>query len=123
MRMLGFGQPRRSQQQDPPVMTTCTHARCRNVRKPGTRLMSARSCPASTMDATIGQPSGHPMSGRIRPDTVHSTRQRQLNRKPRGQGNGRTARQAPGDILDHHDHLGHQGHPPARWDAQSWGCG
>jgi hypothetical protein len=36
---------------------TCTHARCRNVRKPGPRPMSARSCPASTMDTPIGQAS------------------------------------------------------------------
>jgi hypothetical protein len=43
---------------------TCTHARCRNVRKPGPRPMSARSCPASRMDATIGQPSGRRLSGR-----------------------------------------------------------
>jgi hypothetical protein len=42
----------------------CTCARCRNVRKPGPRPMSARSCPASTMDATIGQPFGHRLSGR-----------------------------------------------------------
>jgi hypothetical protein len=73
--------PSRYQQRDPPVMTTCTHARCRNVRKPGPRPISARSCPASTMDATIGQPSGHPMPGRIWPDTVHSTPARHSNRK------------------------------------------
>jgi len=28
---------------------------CRNVRQPGPRPMSTRPCPASTMDATIGQ--------------------------------------------------------------------
>jgi hypothetical protein len=73
MRMLPSANPSRYQHPDPPVMT-CTHARCRNVRKPGPRPISARSCPASTMDATIGQPSGHRMPDRIWPDTVHSTR-------------------------------------------------
>jgi hypothetical protein len=34
MRML-LRPTSRYQQRDPPVMTTCTHARCRNVRKPG----------------------------------------------------------------------------------------
>jgi hypothetical protein len=45
-----------------------------DVRKPGPRPLSERPCPASTMDATLGQPSGHRRPDRIRPDTVHSTR-------------------------------------------------
>jgi hypothetical protein len=64
--------PSSYQRRDPPGVTTCTHARCPNVRKPGPRPMSTRSCPASTMDAMIGQPSGHRLSRRIRPDTVPS---------------------------------------------------
>jgi hypothetical protein len=68
-----------------------------NVRKPGPRPMSTRSRPASTMDATIGQPSGHRMPRRIRPDTIPSTRHAMANQKRCGQGNGRTARKALGD--------------------------
>jgi hypothetical protein len=59
-----FGQPQPLPASGPVRRDTCTHARCRNVRKPGPRPMSARSCPASRMDATIGQPSGHRLSGR-----------------------------------------------------------
>jgi hypothetical protein len=62
--MLAFGQPQQHLASGPPVVTTCTHARCRNVHKPGPRPMSVLSCPASTMDTTIGQPSGHRLSGR-----------------------------------------------------------
>ena len=62
---------------------TCTRAGCRNGRKPGPCPMSARSCPASTMDATIGQALGHRLPRRIRPDTVHSTRHAMVNRKRR----------------------------------------
>ena len=47
--------------------------------------MSTRSCPASTMDATIGQPSGHRLPRRIRPDTVPSTRHAMANQKRCGQ--------------------------------------
>ena len=102
MRMLPSANPSRYQHPDPPVMT-CTHARCRNVRKPGPRPISVRSCPASTMDATIGQPSGHRMPDRIWPDTVHSTTARHPNRKRRGQGTDeRHSRHS--DILDRHDH-------------------
>jgi hypothetical protein len=75
----------RSQHRDPPIVTTSTPARCRNVRKPGPRPMSTRSCPASTMDATIGQPSGHRLPRRIRPDTVPSTRHAMANQKRCGQ--------------------------------------
>jgi hypothetical protein len=95
MRMLPSANPSLYQQRDPPVMTTCTHARCRNVRKPGRCPISARSCPALTMDATIGQPSGQRMPGRIRPDTVHSTRHATEPEATRT-ANGRTARQAFG---------------------------
>jgi hypothetical protein len=94
--------PSRYQQRDPPVMTTCTHARCRNVRKPGPRPISARSCPASTMDATIGQPSGHRMPGRIWPDTVplhpDATRGSDADRGT-DERHGRHS-----DIPDRHDH-------------------
>jgi len=101
MRMLAFGQSQPLLASGPPVVTTCAHARCRNVRKPGP-VRCPRSCPASTMDATIGQPSD--TAGRsIRPDTVHSTRHAMANRKRRGQGtderHGRCS-----DILDRHDH-------------------
>jgi hypothetical protein len=85
MRILPSANPSRYQHRDPSVVTTCAHTRCRNVRKPGPRPMSARSCPASTMDATIGQGFGHRMSGRIWSDTVHSTRHAMANRKRRGQ--------------------------------------
>jgi hypothetical protein len=37
------------------------------------------------MDATIGQPSGHRLSRRIRPDTVPSTRHAMANQKRCGQ--------------------------------------
>jgi hypothetical protein len=55
--------PRRYQQRDLTVMTTCTHARCRTSTSRVPRPLSARPCPASTTDATLGQPSGHPMPG------------------------------------------------------------
>jgi hypothetical protein len=38
------------------------------------------------MDATIGQAFGQHLPGRVRPDTVHSTRHAMVNRKRRGQG-------------------------------------
>jgi hypothetical protein len=67
----------------------------RNVRQPGPRPMSARSCPASTMDAMIGQvPDTHARSypaGHRRLQLA-----RQPDRKRCGQGNGRTAREAFG---------------------------
>jgi len=85
MRLLPSANLSRSQHRDPPIVTTCTPARCRNVRKPGPRPMSTRSCPASTMDATIGQPSGHRLPRRIRPDTVPSTRHAMANQKRCGQ--------------------------------------
>jgi hypothetical protein len=94
--------PRRYQQPDPPVMTTCTHARCRNVRKPGPRPISARSCPASTMDATIGRlpDTACPVAFGRTPSTPPA---RHPNRKRRGQGthewHGRHS-----DIPDRHDH-------------------
>lgn len=47
-------------------VTTYTYARCQDVRKPGPRPMSARFRPSSTMDTTIGQPSGHRMPSRMR---------------------------------------------------------
>jgi hypothetical protein len=56
LRMLAFGQPQQHLASGPVRRDHCTHARCRNVHKPGPRPMCARSCPASTMDATIGQP-------------------------------------------------------------------
>lgn len=67
--MLAFGQPQPLPAHwDPPIRTTCTHAQCRTVQNRGPCPMFERSCPASTMDATIGQPSGHRVSGRLWPD-------------------------------------------------------
>jgi hypothetical protein len=71
MRMLPSANPGRYQHRDPSVVTTYTHARCRNVRKPGPRPMSARSCPAPTMTPRSDRPFGHRPPCRIRPDTVH----------------------------------------------------
>jgi hypothetical protein len=96
-----FGQPQPLPASAPVRRDTWTRARCRNVRKPGPRPMSARSCPASTMDTTIGQASGHRLPGHSRPDTVHSTRHALANRKRRGQGTDeRHGRRS--DILDRH---------------------
>jgi hypothetical protein len=96
-----FGQPAATSR-DPPVMTTCTHARCRNVRKPGPRPISARSCPASTMDATIGQVSDTacPVASGRTPSTPPGT---PPEPKRRGQGTDeRHGRHS--DITDRHDH-------------------
>jgi hypothetical protein len=69
MRMLAFSQPSRDQHRDPPVVTNCTHARCRNVRKP--LPSDVRTVVSGVqLDATIGQASGHRMPGPIRPDTL-----------------------------------------------------
>jgi len=59
MPYVPFGQPQPLPASGPVRRDHLHHARCRNVRKPGPRPMSARSCPASTMDTTIGQASGH----------------------------------------------------------------
>jgi hypothetical protein len=93
MRMLAFGQPEPR----------------RKVRQPGPRPMSTRPCPASTMDATIGQvpDSACPaVSGRTRsPPSA-----RQPNRKRCGQGNGRTARKAFGHPRSPRPQGGPPGH-------------
>jgi hypothetical protein len=69
------GTPSRDQHRDLSGVTTWTRARRRNLRKPGPRPMSARSCPASTMDATIGQAFGHRLSGRSgRTPSLHPAR-------------------------------------------------
>jgi hypothetical protein len=76
-------------------ITTCTYARCRDVRKPGPHPMSARFRPASTMDTTIGQPSGHRMPSRMR-RTPSPPPSRHGEPEATRTGNGRTARQALG---------------------------
>jgi hypothetical protein len=89
-------------------LTSRTHARCWNPCKPGPRPMSAWSCPASTMDTTIGQPSGHRLPGRIRrtpsPPPRHAMptgSDADRERTNRTAGNGRHS-----DTLDRHDHKG-----------------
>ena len=67
------------------------------------RPMSARSCPAFTMDAHDRTGFRTPPPRHVRPDTVHSTRHAMANRKRRGQGTDeRHGRRS--DILDRHDH-------------------
>jgi hypothetical protein len=114
--------PSRYQHRDLSVVTTCTHARCRNVRKPGPRPMSVRSCPASTMDATIGQPSGHHMSGRsgrtpsTPPDMPWRT-------EATWTGNGRTAWKAfghPRSPRPQGGPLGHAEPPPVGPALAAW---
>jgi hypothetical protein len=67
------------------------------------------------LDAMIGQPSGHRLPRRMRPDTVHSTQHAMANQKRCGQGTDeRHGRHS--DILDRHNHEdGPPGHaePPA----------
>jgi hypothetical protein len=86
MRMLPSANPSRYQHREPSVVTTCTRARCRSVRKPGPRPNVHAVVSGVQLDTMIGQPSGHRLSGRIRPDTVHSTRHAMANQKRRGQG-------------------------------------
>jgi hypothetical protein len=45
MRMLPSANPSRYQHQDPSVVTTCTHSRCRNVRCPRGRVRRPRWTP------------------------------------------------------------------------------
>jgi hypothetical protein len=61
--MLAFGQPQPLPASGPVRSDHLRPCSMPERRKPGPRPMSARSCPASTMDATIGQPSGHRISG------------------------------------------------------------
>ena len=117
MRMLPSANPSRYQRRDPPVVTTCIYARCRSVRKPGPRPMSTRSCPASTMDAMIGQPSGHRLPRRIRPDPVPSTRHASRTGSDADRGTDeRHGRHS--DILDRHDH---EDGPPGHAEPLLWG--
>jgi hypothetical protein len=76
------------------------------------RPMSARWCPASTMDTTIGQPSGHRLPGRIRPDTVTSSQHAMATRKQCGQRTNEWHR-SPSDILDRHHHNGGPPYTPS----------
>jgi hypothetical protein len=66
MRMVAFGQPNRYQHREPSVVTTCTRARCRNVRKLGPRPMSTRSCPASNWTPRSDSLPEHRLPGHIR---------------------------------------------------------
>jgi hypothetical protein len=95
-------QPSRYQHRELSVATTCTRARCRNVRKPGPCPMSARSCPASTWTPRSDRLSDTAcpvVSGRT-PSTPPGTPWQ--NRKRRGQGTDeRHGRRS--DILDRHD--------------------
>jgi hypothetical protein len=100
-----------------PVRTATANRRTMPERPQAwSRPMSARSCPASTMDTTIGQPSGHRLPGRIRPDMVTSSRHAMATRKQCGQRTNERHR-SPSDILDRHHH---NGGPP---DTPSLSCG
>jgi hypothetical protein len=100
-----------------PVRTATANRRTMPERPQAwSRPMSARSCPASTMDTTIGQPSGHRLPGRIRPDMVTSSRHAMATRKQCGQRTNERHR-SPSDILDRHHH---NGGPP---DTPSVSCG
>jgi hypothetical protein len=109
LRMLAFGQSQPLPASGPPMVTICADAGCRHVQSLS-RPMSARSCPTSTMDATIGQPSGHRMSGRSgrTPSTPPGTPCRTGSDTDRGTS----------DILDCHDH---EDGPPGRAEPLLWG--
>src|SRR5829696_8234766 len=79
--------------------------------------MSTRSCPASTMDATIGQPSGHRLPRRIRPDTVPSTRHASRTGSDADRGTDERHRRQS-DNLDRHDH---EGGPPGHVEPPAVG--
>jgi hypothetical protein len=114
--------PSRYRQRDPPVMTTCTHARCRNVRKPVPvryprgRVRHSRWTPPSDSLPDTACPVA---SGRT-PSTPPGTPS--PNRKRRGQRTDeRHGRHSDiPDRNDHEDSLPGRRTPSSRAGVAAW---